>query len=49
MSFDPGKPYNELPLLPPPVDLETKAILKKCIAANRALAELKGVWTQPIS
>ena len=42
MSFDPSQPYNDLPLLPPLVDLETKAVLKKCIAANRALAELKG-------
>jgi Fic family protein len=42
MPFDPQKPYNDLPLLPPPADLETRAVLKKCIAANRALAELKG-------
>ena len=42
MSFDPRQPYNDLPLLSPPVDLETKPVLKKCIAANKALAELKG-------
>src|SRR6185369_16316889 len=36
------KPYNEIPLLPPTVDLETKAILKHCIQARAALAELKG-------
>ncbi|MDD5036174.1 MAG: hypothetical protein PHE55_15600 [Methylococcaceae bacterium] len=42
MSFDPKMPYNDLPLLPPPVDLESKAVLKKAIAANKALAELKG-------
>jgi Fic family protein len=42
MSFDPHVPYNELPLLPPKSELETKAILKKAIAANRSLAELKG-------
>src|ERR1044071_10350713 len=36
------KPYNEIPLLPPKVDLETKAILKQCICARAALAELKG-------
>jgi Fic family protein len=36
------KPYNEIPLLPPTVDLETKAILKQCIHARAALAELKG-------
>lgn len=42
MSFDPNKPYNDLPLLPPPVEMESKVVLKKAIAANRALAELKG-------
>jgi Fic family protein len=42
MSFDPDKPYNDLPLLPPKTELETKAVLKKTIAANKALAELKG-------
>ena len=36
------KPYNEIPLLPPTIDLETKAILKQCIQARAALAELKG-------
>jgi cell filamentation protein, protein adenylyltransferase len=35
------KPYNDLSLLPPKV-LETKAVLRKAIAANKALAELKG-------
>jgi Fic family protein len=42
MAFDPNKPYNDLPPLPPKADLETKAVLKKTIAANKALAELKG-------
>jgi Fic family protein len=42
MPFDPRKPYNDLPPLPPPIDLETRAVLKKAINANRALAELKG-------
>lgn len=32
---------NELPLLPPPLDIETKNIMRKAISANRALAELK--------
>lgn len=41
--FDRHRPYNELPLLPPPVDLETPVILKKAIAAHRVLAELKGM------
>src|SRR5215216_4282733 len=40
--WGPDKPYNEIPLLPPKVDLETKAILKQCIQARAALAELKG-------
>lgn len=43
MAFDPRKPYNDLPLLPPGFDLETKAILRKTISAGRALAELKGL------
>ena len=34
-------PFNELPLLPPDLDLETRAILKQCIPARAALAELK--------
>ena len=45
MSFDPEKPYNKLPLLPPKADIENKAILKKTIAASRALSELKGAIT----
>ena len=31
-----------LPVLPPPVDLETVPVLKALALANRALAELKG-------
>ena len=42
MNLDPKQPYNALPLLPPAIDLETKAVLKRCVAANKALAELKG-------
>ena len=42
MRFDPQQPYNDLPLLPPAGELEPRAVLKKCVAANRALAELKG-------
>lgn len=33
---------NKLPMLPPDVELETKAVLKQLARANRALAELKG-------
>lgn len=43
MKFDPLKPYNDLPLLPPIENIETNAILKKAVAAGRALAELKGL------
>ncbi|MBN1106434.1 MAG: Fic family protein [Deltaproteobacteria bacterium] len=43
MAFDPLKPFNDLPPLPPNADVETKAVLKKAIAAGRALAELKGL------
>lgn len=42
MKYDPQKPYNNLPDLPPKADTETKIILKKIIAASRALSELKG-------
>jgi Fic family protein len=35
-------PYNELPPLPPSVEVESKAVLKAAIEAHRALAELKG-------
>ena len=33
--------YNHLPLLPPKQDIESKAILRQCIRARAALAELK--------
>jgi Fic family protein len=43
MSFDPNKPYNELPLLPPgPNNFEKLSIYKKLGSAKAALAELKG-------
>jgi Fic family protein len=35
------RPYNELSKLPPSVELETKAVLKRSIGARAALAELK--------
>ena len=35
-------PYNDLPLLPPKADIETKQILRKAISAGRALAQLNG-------
>lgn len=41
-SFDRSTPYNELPLLPPKADIETKNILRKSISAGRALGQLNG-------
>jgi Fic family protein len=38
---DPARPYNELPLLPPELDIESKAVLKKCVGARAALAGLQ--------
>jgi Fic family protein len=35
-------PFNDLPLLPPKVELETKKVLLKTIAASRALAQFNG-------
>ncbi|WP_027996448.1 Fic family protein [Simplicispira psychrophila] len=46
MSFDRNQPYNDLPLLPPAMELETKAVLKQAIAANRVLANLRGLAAQ---
>ena len=43
MAFDPSRPYNDLPPLPPRVDIETRAVLKACIEARVALAELKQI------
>ena len=40
-AFDPLRPFNALPPLPPKADVETRAILKRCIEARSALAELK--------
>ena len=40
-GWRPDRPYDDLPLLPPPGELETRAVLKQCIASRSALAELK--------
>ncbi len=37
----PGLPHNQLPALPPARELESRAVLKACIEARAALAELK--------
>lgn len=41
MTFHPDRPFNDLPSLPPAQDIETKAVLKACIEARAALAELR--------
>lgn len=41
MTFNSSQPYNELPYLPPKAVLESIEILKACIPARTALAELK--------
>jgi Fic family protein len=41
MPFHKDRPFNDLPLLPPTLELETKAVLKQALSASRALAELK--------
>ncbi|MGA8050117.1 MAG: Fic family protein [Burkholderiales bacterium] len=37
----PDRPWNDLPKLPPKVELESKIVLKQCVTARAALAELK--------
>jgi Fic family protein len=39
--FDPRSPNNDLAPLPPKADVETRAVLKKCVGAQTALAELR--------
>jgi Fic family protein len=41
LNWCPDQPFNNLPLLPPRADIETKTVLKQCISARAALAELK--------
>ena len=41
MPFLPDRPYNDLPQLPPARDIETRTVLKACIEARAALAEVK--------
>jgi Fic family protein len=41
MPWNPAKPHNSLPPLPPGQDLESRVVLKACINARAALAELK--------
>jgi Fic family protein len=41
MLFEPTKPFNTLPPLPPHAEIESRAVLKACIEARTAVAELK--------
>ena len=44
MAFDPGRPFNALPDLPPASDTETRAVLRsylKALAAEGVLEETK--------
>lgn len=43
MPFDPTRPFDDLPALPPTADIESRALLKACIEARAALAELKSI------
>ena len=38
--WHPHRPHNALPELPPEVDLETKTVLKRCVTARAALADM---------
>ena len=41
MMFEPDRPFNDLPELPPASETETRDILRSCIGARVALAEVK--------
>jgi Fic family protein len=45
-GFDPNRPYNELPALPPRADIESRAVLKACIAARAAVEGLRATAAQ---
>ncbi len=40
-GWHPNRPYNDLPRLPPALELEPRAVLKQCVTARAALAALK--------
>ena len=42
LKFNRNVPYNELPDLPPLIELETKKVLLKVISSSRVLAQLNG-------
>jgi Fic family protein len=39
--WNPDQPFNDLPPLPPKGEVDSKAVLRQCIAARAALGELK--------
>ncbi|MBQ7405713.1 MAG: Fic family protein [Candidatus Methanomethylophilaceae archaeon] len=41
--FNPQIPFDDLPKLPPHLDIETSEVMRSCVAASRALGELKGL------
>jgi Fic family protein len=41
MTADPKRPYNDLPLLPPQSEVETKRVMRACASARAAVAELR--------
>jgi Fic family protein len=40
MRWNPEKPYDSLPELPPSVEIESRRVLKQCVTSRAALAEL---------
>lgn len=42
-QFDPNIAWNNMPELPPPADLESRDILKACIAARAELARVNAL------
>jgi Fic family protein len=42
MNYQKNKPFNDLPSLPPKIELETTKIMRKAILANKALSKLVG-------
>ena len=48
MPFDARRPYNDLPPLPPVSEVESRNVLKACIEARAAVAELREKLTMII-
>ena len=39
-DWQPERPYNDLPDLPPPIEVESRLVLKQCVKSRAALAKL---------